>query len=272
MNRSWGALTSRSRTEKGNGGVSGFIIDRSIAELDPSSILQLTRQTLALSRRRRCATEHLGGDLSDERSVAYAIGSWYLDNGFDRQNMASTAFSDLQAIYTNPTHVSDVLKKRILLTRYFSSTGKLEDCYDYGNIEPFIFENERAGRIELRETFHDRLSFPQRVETVISFNPETKGFKHQIRYFRALLATYGLARLLSMKGIKDPLIDAVYTDEKTFAQGWLSLAKRMKELSIDPWQLPPDESLLYSQDKVEESAMLFGMYVDYSKELLGLKK
>ena len=272
MNRFWGALTSRFRTENGSGGASGFMTDRSIAELDPVSTLQLTRQTLALSRRRRCATEHLEGNLINETSVASSIESWYLDNGFDRKNMASAAFSDIQAIYNNPTHVSDTLKRRILLTRYFSRTGELEDYYDYGNIEPFIFESERAGKIELRETFHDSLSFPQRVETVISFNPETKGFKHQIRYFRALLATYGIAYLLSIKGIKDPLIDAIYTDEKAFAQGWVSLAKKMKELSIDPWQLPPDESLLYDEHKVAESAMLFSIYVAYSQELLYLAR
>lgn len=272
MSKFWGALTSRSRTENGGSVAPGFMIDRSIAELDHSSTLQLTRQTLALSRRRRCATEHLDGDLSDERSVAFALSSWYLNNGIDRKNVASTALSDLQAIYNNPIKVSDTLKKRILLTKYFSETRELEDCYKYGNIEPFVFESERDGKIELRETFHDKLSFPQRVEMVVSFNPETRGFRHQIRYFRALLATYGIARLLSLEGIKDPLIDVVYTDEKAFAQGWLSLAKKMEELSINPYRLPPDESLLYSQDKVHESAMLFEMYTAYSGEILGLRR
>ncbi len=273
MNRFLAALIPQFKAEKGSSSrVSAFIIDRSVAELDLTSMLPLTRQALALSRRRRCATEHLDGDLTDERSVAFALESWYLNNGFNKENASSTMLSDLHAIYDNPTHVSDTLKKRILLTDYFSKTGKLEDCYEYGDIEPFIFESERAGEFGLRETFHDRLSFPQRMETIISVNPETKGFKHQIRYFRALLATYGIARLLSMEGINDPLINIVYTDEKAFAQGWISLAKKMKELSINPYHLPPDESLLYSQDKVEESAMLFDMYTSYSHKLLGLEK
>jgi hypothetical protein len=272
MNRFWGAVTSRFKPESGKGITTGFIPDRSVAELDLNSTLQLARQTLMLSRRRRCATEHLDGDLIYESSVAFALESWYSHHGVSREDVAAVALSDLQAIYNNPKDVNDTLKKRILLTRYFSRTGELEDCYEYGDIEPFIFESEGAGKIGLRETFHDRLPFPQRVETVVSFNPETKGFKHQIRYFRALLASYGIARLLSAKGVRNPLIDAVQTDEKALAHEWLSLAKKMKELSIDPWQLLPDESMLYDDYKVAESAMLFNMYTASSQRLLGLEK
>jgi len=240
----------------------------SVEMLDKESTLVLARQTMTLSRRRRCAVDHLGGDLTNEGSLMFALGSWYLEHGITKEAVADWALSDLRAIYEDPTKVSETLKKRILLTNYFSENGELEDCYDYGNIEPFIFESEKTGKIGIRDTFYDKLPFAQRVDTVISFNPEVKGFKHQIRYFRALLTTYGLAYMSNRYRFRDPLIDATFADEKALASGWLTLDKTMKKFSIDPFQLPTDESLLYNSDKVDESASLFKMYTYHSRDLL----
>jgi hypothetical protein len=227
---------------------------------------------MALSRRRRCATEQLDGDLTSERSILFALGSWYLNNGLSRDDMAPAMLTDLNAIYNSPDQISDVLKKRILLTRYYSKIGEPEDCYGYGNINPLVFQNGGTISVGLRDTFSDVIPFVQRIETVVSFDPETRGSKHQIRYFRALLATYGITHLLTMEGIKDPVVDAVHADERAFAKGWLSLAKKMEELSIEPFDLSVDKNLLYNSGKVAESAMLFNTYVDYSKELLDVRR
>ncbi len=272
MSGLWSVLTSHFNSRKESDGGYGSIPDNSILELDPDSILQLTRQTMALARRRRCATEQLDGDLTSERSILFALGSWYLKNGLTRDDMAPAILTDLTAVYNSPDQISYVLKKRILLTRYYSKTGEPEDCYHYGNIDPFAFQSGGAIPVGLRSTFHDVMPFAQRIGTIISFDPETRGFKHQIRYFRTLLAAYGMAHLLTMEGIKDPVVDAVHADERAFAKGWLSLAKKMEELSINPFDQPPDENLLYKKSKVAESAMLFNTYVDYSKELLDSRR
>ncbi len=246
----------------------GFTADRNIAELDISSTLQLTRQTMTLSRRRRCAGEHLDAFPTEEGMLPFQLSSWYAENGFNEQSMIDQMSADLKAVSNNPTQVSDTLKKRVLLTKYFSRTGDLEDCYDYGNIEPFVFESDRFGKFGLRETLHDIMSFPQRVEAVISFDPEPKGSKHQIRYFRALLASYAIAHYLHMKKIKDPHLDIFLSDEVALARSWVSLVKKIQKLSIDPYGLSPDESLLYERGKVSESAMLFNRYSEISEELL----
>ncbi len=253
---------------KESGGGNEFILDRSIAELDYASTFQLTRQTMALSRRRRCGGEHLGADPTEERMLPVLLGSWYMENGFDEQSMLYQMQSDLNAISNNPTRVSDALKRRVLLTRYFSRTGQLEDVYGYGDIEPFVFESEVAGRVGLRDTFQDRLTFPRRVETVISFDPDAKGHKHQIKYFRALLASYAIAQYLRFSGVKDPNLDVFLTDEQLLARGWLSLARKMQQFSLDPFKLPQDDSLLYNKSKVSESAMLFNRFAEISEELL----
>jgi hypothetical protein len=254
--------------QKGSGEFRSIPRDVSVEALDKESTLVLARQTMTLSRRRRCAVDHLGGDLTNEGSVMFALERWYLEHGFTKEAVALQALSDLRAIYEDPVKVSETLKKRILLTNYFSDTGSLEDCYDYGDIEPFIFESEKTGRIGIIDTFYNKLSFAQRVNTVISLNPEVRGFKHQIRYFRTLLTTYGLAYMSNRYGLKDSLIDATFADEKALAVGWLTLDKTMKKYSIDPSQLPPDESLLYNANKVAESASLFKMYTYRSRDLL----
>lgn len=268
MKRFLPTISSHFRGGKERDTVSFFERDNNVAELDFDSTTILTRKLMTLSRRRRCATEHLEGTIGMEESIDFALTYWYLKNGSNEENLLQVIQSDLRAINSDPTQVSRALKKRVLLTRYFSPTKKLEDCYSYGNIEPFVFESDRLGKFSLRDTFYDRLTFPQRINTVVSFDPEVKGHKHQIRYFRALLASYSLARILVKIGLRDPVVDSFVSDELALATGWLTLANRLKKLSIDPQQLPPDESLLYDQDKVNESAMLFDLYSGCSNRLL----
>jgi len=240
-----------------------------IEVLGTGELLLLTKQLMTLSRRRRCATNHLGEDALNERGIDSRIVSWYYKNGYvDIQEACAKMQSDLEAILDNPTQASEIIKKRILLTNYFSDRGELEDCYSYGKMNPFYFESGEE-IVSLRNTFFDKMGFPTRIATIVSFDPEIQGHRHQIRYWRALLVTYSLAHILrEVDGESGDSTSLVLQDELAMANGWLTVAKELEKLSIKPENFSPDESLLYNSWKVLESAMLFDEYGQLSERLL----
>jgi len=240
-----------------------------IEELEPNELLLLARQLMTLARRRRCATNHLGEDALNERGIDWRLESWYYINGYtDAQEAYTRMQTDLEAILGNPTQASEIIKKRILLTNYFSDRGELEDNYSYGEIDPFCFESDGV-IVSLRDTFFDRMKFPTRIATIVSFDPKIQGHRHQIRYWRALLASYSLAHILKkINGKSGDTISLVLQDELAMANGWLMVAEKLEKLSIRPENFSPDESLLYDSGKVWESAMLFDEYSRFSEKLL----
>jgi hypothetical protein len=247
------------------------LFDGEVERLGYEETLLLARYLMTLARRRRCATNHLGEYATKERALDWRLEGWYYKNGYtDADTAHSKMLDDLGAITEDPAQISEVIRKRVILTDYFSDRGKLEDCYSYGEINPFIFEAE-DGIVSLRDTLFDQTDFLSRVSTIISFDPEIRGHKHQIRYFRSLLVAYSLAHILSDRGIESDSITTCLQDEQALANGWLAVAQRMKNFSIRPDELPPDESFLYDQGKVSESAMLFDEYCRLSERVLGLR-
>lgn len=240
-----------------------------IEELEPNELLLLTRQLMTLARRRRCATNHLGEDALNERGIDWKLESWYYENGYtDAQEAYTKMRTDLEVILNNPTQASETIKKRVLLTNYFSGGGMLEDNYSFGEINPFFFESEGV-MIGLRDTFFDRMKFPTRMATIVSFDPEIQEHRHQIRYWRALLVSYSLAHILrEVNGESGDAISLVLQDELAMANGWLMVAEKLEKLSIKPEDFSPDESLLYDSGKVWESTMLFDEYSRLSEKLL----
>ncbi len=245
--------------------------DVEVERLGYEETLLLARHLMTLARRRRCATNHLGEYATRERGLNWQLEGWYYINGFtDADDAHSKMLDDLEAIAQDPDQTSRTIKERVILTNYFSERGELEDCYSYGEINPFIFETE--GRIVgLRDTLFDQMDFPSRVSTIVSFDPEIRGHKHQIRYFRSLLVAYSLAHILNDRGIESDPITIFLQDERALANGWLAVAQRMKSFSITPDGLPPDENFLYDHGKVSESAMLFNGYCHLSEAVLGLR-
>jgi len=245
---------------------SSFTPNTDVEALTTDETLLTTRQLMTLSRRRRCAANHLGlNNPFSERFLDSDITNWYLNRGYTQEHLAQVLGADLIAILENPTQISQALQKRIILTGYFSY-GELVDHYDYGDIHPFTFKTEET-TVNFRDTLSDRMSFPQRIATVISFDPESRGHKHQIRYFRALLAAYSLAHILK-KSTTDvatqQAIELLLQDEVELARGWVTTKKHAEELGINYLNFPPDENLLYSQDKVLESGYLFREYSNHS--------
>ncbi len=143
----------------------------------------------------------------------------------------------------------------------------MEDHYSYGDINPFIFRNEDES-VSLRDTLFDRMDFPTRISTIISFDPEMRGHKHQIRYFRSLLVAYSLAHISNDRGEESDSIRVLLRDERALANGWIAVARRMDNFFIKPKGLPPDENFLYDQNKVYESAVLFDTYRYFSEKIL----
>jgi len=249
--------------------ISSFTPDTDVEALTTNKTLLLTRQLMTLSRRRRCAINHMDVDNPfDHQTLDWEIIRWYLNNEYTQENITQALQSDLIAILENPTEISLTLQKRIIFTDYFSP-GQLVDYYNYGNIHPFTFKTKET-TVNFRDTLFDRISFPERVATVISFDSEIRGHKHQIRYFRSLLATYSLAHLIDQKTTDSKTqqaVDLLLQDELTLAKGWITTKNHADNLGIDFMNLPPDKNLLYSQDKVYESAFLLTSYSDHSKRL-----
>jgi len=246
-----------------------FTPDKNVEVLSADETLLLTKQLMTLSRRRRCAINHMGvDDPFDHQTLDWEIMSWYLNNGYTQENVVQALESDLIAILENPNEISLALQKRIIFTDYFSP-GQLVDHYNYGDIHPFTFKTE-GSTVNFRDTLFDQINFPERVATVISFDPEIKGHRHQIRYFRSLLATYSLAHLIDQKTTNlqtQQAINLLLQDELALAKGWITTKNHADKLEIDFINLPPDESLLYNQDKVYESAFLLTRYSDHSTRL-----
>lgn len=234
----------------------------------------LLRQVMTLARRRRCATEHLGGDIGmavflGEENLTAPVTNWYFGRGHTHKTVARVAQEDVTAI-AQSLPVSNTLRRRILLTDFFSP-GKLEDTYRYGEIDPYVFEST-GGLISLRDTLFDRMGFAERVRAITSFDPEVQGHRHQIRYFRALLASYALAHMVYDKvevGAEvSESAQLLLDDEVALARGWFSLAERAAGFDIEPMALAPDPSWLYSPSKVIESARLFDHYAMVSRNIL----
>lgn len=244
------------------------VFDSEVERLDRDETSLLVRHLMTLARRRRCATNHLDENVYDERRLDWSLKNWYRKNGYADEGSALDRMSDdLEAIIEDPALVGEAIKKRIILTDYFSRKGKLEDHYSYGDINPFIFGNEDKS-VSLRDTLFDRMDFPTRISTIISFDPEVRGHKHQIRYFRSLLVAYSLAHILNDEGVRNDSIRVLLRDERALANGWLAVAQRMDNFLIKPKGLAHDENFLYSQNKVYESAELFNRYRYFSEKIL----
>ncbi|NCN82349.1 MAG: hypothetical protein GW947_00115 [Candidatus Pacebacteria bacterium] len=245
-----------------------FLPNTDVEGLDNEALLVCIRQVLALLRRRRCAANHLGLDNPfHERGLDWQTRAWYLDNGSSEEELVASLQSDLIALLENPGRVSAALRERIIFTSYFS--GQLEDYYEYGvDVEPLIFSSE-GSPINFRNTLFDKISFPRRMELIASFDPEPKGHRHQIRYFRVLLFAYSLAHMLQASA--DPATQAaaklLLQDEAEFARGLVTVKSCADTTGINFGNLPLDENLLYSKDKVSESVDLFERYVHYAQEL-----
>lgn len=91
-------ISSHFRGGKEQDGVSFFESDGKVAELDFDSTIMLTRKLMTLSRRRRCATEHLEGIIGVEESIDFALENWYLENGFNKENLLQVIQSDLRVL------------------------------------------------------------------------------------------------------------------------------------------------------------------------------
>lgn len=248
-----------------------FMPDKDVEALGDDESLFFTRQLMTLARRRRCAVNHMGElDPFLERGLDWKVKRWYLGNGYSENNVEQALQSDLIAVLEDSAQISKALKRRIILTDYFTGgwgQEPLKDEYGYGDINPFQFES-RGTVVDFRDTLFDKMSFPERVDTIISFDPEIRGHRHQIRYFRGLQVAYSLAHLVSQKseGGVQQAVDLLLEDELALARGWITTANRI-DRPKDLWALLPDESLLYSQDKVYESAHLLYRYSDSSEKL-----
>src|SRR3989338_9356932 len=79
-----------------------LLIDENVGKLYYDSTLLLTRRLMTLSRRRRCATEHLEGMIGQESSIDFVLHSWYQKKGHNRLEILDSAAADLKAINENP--------------------------------------------------------------------------------------------------------------------------------------------------------------------------
>lgn len=198
------------------------------------------------------------------------IQIWYRQR-CSKEECFSLLESDIVTLLANPEQISDVFKSRIILTNYFSRSHQLEDCYGYGDIEPALFLSDGKS-ISFRDTLFDRVDFPQRVQLITSFDPEPKGHKHQIRYFRVLLSAYSMAHALKAISTDvnvQQVVDFLLKDEIELARGWMTAKNRANNIGLNPREFLPDESMLYSTAKVQESASLFEIYARYAQRLLG---
>jgi len=217
------------------------VFDEEVSKLNYDETLLLTRYLMTLARRRRCATNHLGGDIPNERGLDGMLGGWYYQNGYTDADALDVMAADLEAITQNATQTSEVVNRRVLWTDYFSNGEQLEDYYSYGKINPFTF-GSHGGPISLRDTLFDRMGFPGRVSTIISFDPEIKGHRHQIRYFRALLTAYSLAHILGSSGREKDLADIWrQTSAPWLTDGWPL---------FDEWTIFPSDRKNYRRMRI----------------------
>lgn len=235
----------------------GVIPDSDVEALDQNGLLDHTRKLMTLSRRRRCAAEQMGASsLLHEGQINTSLIGWYMHSGLSVSDAYQAMQKDLVALTHDPSTVSPILQTRVLLT------NEEEDIYNYGQVDPFNFSSNERG-LTLRDTLNDHLRFPDRVSTITSFDPEVRGHRHQIRYFRALLVAYSMAHVLQAKTRDPQCREDVITfleDEKALASGWFTTVQQLQKLSVDPKNFEPDECLLYSREKVYESAALLYIY------------
>ncbi len=234
-------------------------MDPLVDNLALNQVQQLLPQVMTLARRRSCASEQIGQTIfAREDNIASLLTNWYLLDGWKKTDLPEIMRSDLECVLSPDPHPTSTLQQRVLLSNVGSQTI---DAYEYGQINPFQF-HVSTHKVSFADTLAPSMDFSARVQTIISFDGEPKGHKHQIRYFKALLSAYALADILESQDMSNDQNKILLKDRKSFATSWVTFAQRVRTLGINPHTLTPDANLLYSLGKVHESAYLFETY-DY---------